>query len=265
MTENNECKSILKILHGGPLVGKGSGLLSCCNVKLYEIITYINKYHQLPSIVDSSEQFLLYKKNIEDDLTYSYFSHPNNISINIQYDKHIDFHFKYQFNIKNLDFTHILPVFKKYFTVSDEITYNVSYIEEKYHLKYNNICVLFYRGNDKITETIIKSYGDVIEKAMEIKRCHPDIQFLIQTDEIEFVEECLKHFPESIIFYDEVRMINKSLTSVDKCMPNNFYYSKLFLSIVIIMSRCKFVITGSLGNIPLFICLYRGNTDNFIF
>lgn len=260
-----ESQNTLTVLHGGRKVARRSGLFSCCCVKLYDIITYFNKFKQLPLYIDCSEQLQLYKTNSNDDITYSYFSHPDNIEMNISYTKPIDFHYHYQFSAyTKLDFDNIIPIFKKYFTVSDEVNGYINDITEKYKLHYDNICVLFYRGNDKITETKLKSYDDVIAHAKQVKKENPDIQFLFQSDEIEFVEECLKNFPDGIVFYDEVRMINKSKTSVDKCLPNNFYYSKLFLAIVVIMSKCKFVITGSLGNIPLFICLYRENVEKFI-
>ena len=38
-------------------------------------------------------------------------------------------------------------------------------MEQKYNLEYDNICVLFYRGNDKQTETYIPCYNDIIERA----------------------------------------------------------------------------------------------------
>jgi hypothetical protein len=41
-------------------------------------------------------------------------------------------------------------------------------MENKYEIDYNNICVLFYRGNDKITETKLCDYNDYLIYANKI-------------------------------------------------------------------------------------------------
>lgn len=38
-----------------------SGFFSCCSICLDKIIRFFNKYKQLPSLVDSSKQFVWYK------------------------------------------------------------------------------------------------------------------------------------------------------------------------------------------------------------
>ena len=90
-----------------------------------------------------------------------------------------------------------------------------------------------------------------------MKNENPNAQVLIQSDELEFVEAATNVFENAIIFKDETRTMKKCNNSVDKCMPNNHHYVKYFLAIVKIMSRCKHVVSGSMGNIPLFISLYR--------
>ena len=76
------------------------------------------------------------------------------------------------------------------------------------------------------------------------------------------VEAATKAFDNVIVFKDETRTMKKCNNSVDKCMPNNHYYVKYFLAIVKIVSQCKYVVSGSMGNIPMFISLYRGNANN---
>ena len=260
--KTNDKRLIIK--HGGIEVGYNSGFFSCCVVKLHDIINYFNNIKELPLEVDGSKQFHLYKKNVNDDLTHFYFKNYKDNSIEIKYDENIEFHYDYQFkNYKDLNYKQLVPFIKKYFTLSYEIEKSMILIEKKYNIDYENTCVLFYRGNDKANETKLCKYISVINSAKNLN--DKNLKFLIQSDEKEFINECLKHFPEAIILNDEIRVINKCNTSVDKCLPNNFYYSKLFLAIVVIMSKCKYVITGSLGNIPMFICLYRGNSKNFIY
>ena len=66
----------------------------------------------------------------------------------------------------------------------------------------------------------------------------------------------------SIYFKDYIRHINKCNNTVDKVFKNeNYIYSRYFLAITVIMSRCKYVVCGS-GNCSLWIMLYRKNTNN---
>jgi len=73
----------------------------------------------------------------------------------------------------------------------------------------------------------------------------------------------LKTFPEnSFYFNDEIRHINKSMRTVDKVLnTQNHIFSKYYLAITIIMSRCKYIICGS-GNCSLWIMFYRNNCNN---
>ena len=256
--------NVLTIRHGGKVVAPWSGFFSCCSVKLYDIIQYFNKNKKCPQDIDCSEQFLLYKnmENENQDITYEFFEKCDNKE-DINYEHFIKFHYHDQFKpYKSLDFESLIPFIDKYFSLSENVKTLVSELETKYNLDYENTIVLFYRGNDKKTETVLKSYEEVIEKGKSLKNENPESQVLIQSDELEFVEAATKIFEDAVIFKDETRTMKKCNNSVDKCMPNNHHYVKYFLAIVKIMSQCKHVVSGSMGNIPMFISLYRGNSNN---
>jgi hypothetical protein len=138
-------------------------------------------------------------------------------------------------------------------------------MEEKYGLvgNYDNICVLFHRGNDKQRETTLCGYDEIFSKSKEIERQNPDIRFLIQSDETDFIECFSNVYSDHIQFKDEIRHMRKCDNSVDKVFPEmNYKFSKYFLAIVIIMSKCKHVVCGS-GNISMWIAFFRGNVENF--
>jgi hypothetical protein len=138
-------------------------------------------------------------------------------------------------------------------------------MEEKYGLveNYDNICVLFHRGNDKQRETSLCAYNDIIQKSREIVEKNPGVGLLIQSDETEFIEELGAIYPDHILFKDEIRHMRKCDNTVDKVFPEtNYTFSKYFLAIVIIMSKCKHVVCGS-GNISMWIAFFRGNVENF--
>ena len=249
-----------------------AGFFSCCSIRLDDIIKFFNKYKLLPIKVDSSRQFKWYKnnenknENENNDITFDYFEYYKNVNIfpiyknNIKYDGVTD---QYK-NYKQIDYESISPFVKKYFTPSLKIKKIISNLEMKYKItEYTQICVLFYRGNDKVTETELASYNDIIDKAKIIFDINNNIKFLIQSDETEFIETIINTFPEnSFYFKDEIRHMKKQDSTVDKIFKDtNHIFSKYYLAITIIMSKCNYIICGS-GNCSIWIMLYRGNSNN---
>ena len=150
-------------------------------------------------------------------------------------------------------------------------------MEEKYNLDYNNLGVLFYRGNDKRKETPmhnqIPNYKEHIKKGLEMKQKYPGMKLIVQSDETEYITEMLKNFPDSIIFNDEIRHINNNRRgTVDKIAnfggkwdtdvgKTNYDHAFKFMAILIIMSKCKHLVLN-IGNCSLWVCFFRGNADN---
>ena len=251
---------MLKIIHG-------EGFFSCCSVILSDIILYFNQHGRLPDGVDSSDLFKMYKPIGEHrDITYDYFDHYDLHNEPIEYTGHINYDWGWQFWFyTQLALPRILPFVHKYFSPTSEILNIVSMMEQKYNLSenYDNICVLFHRGNDKKRETTLCEYTDILEKSKEIREQNPGVRFLIQSDETEFIEYMGSIYPDHIRFRDETRDIPNCDSSVDKILPeHNYKFSKYFLAIVIIMSKCCYVVCGS-GNISMWIAFFRGNLENF--
>ena len=244
-------------------IKQNSGFFSCCSIRLNRIVDYINLHLKIPDKVDSSEQFIWYKNSgNNNDITYDYFEHYENIQEDVQ--PPIRYHHGFQFhNYSNLNYKAITPVVQKYFSPSKNIIQIIDNMKKKYKLQYNNICVLFYRGNDKSKETKLCQYDEYLTYANSILEQNPNIVFLIQSDETEFIEFMTNIYPNnSFYFKDETRHVNKCNSTVDKLMRNkNNEFSKYYLAITIIMSKCKYIICGS-GNCSIWIMLYRGNNEN---
>jgi hypothetical protein len=261
---------------GSTLVTKhNAGFFSCCHMKLFDIINYFNLNKKLPDIVDSSAQFKWYKINKEIDITYEYFE--NNKTTSITYNEFINTYCQYTIYSK-INYTEIKPFINKYFSPSPLIKNIIKDIKDKYNIDYDNICVLFYRGHDKNRETLLCTYDEYIDKANIILKKHPEVKFLIQSDESEFIIKMREHFPNnSFHFKEEIRHMPKCNDSVDLWVyipsPNlinvslirraklNYIFSKYYLAITIIMSKCKYIICGS-GNCSIWIMFYRENGDN---
>lgn len=248
------------------VVHPGGGFFSNCTMRLFDLVLYFNAVKKLPIILDSSKQFDLYKSGTNmNDITGEYFS--NNLDLDVLYDHPIDFREQYQYiDYSKLNFSDLTPIINKYFSPADNIKNNIKFIENKYNIdNYQNICVLFYRGNDKATELIILiDYDDIVIKARSLYNNNNNIRFLIQSDEKEFINRMIQEFPNnSFYFKDEIRVINKTANlSVDKIDKNtNLYYSQYYLAITMIMSKCKYIVCNT-GNCSLWITLFRGNMDD---
>ena len=248
----------IKIIHN-------AGFFSCCSVRLFNIVNFINNTKQLPQNVNSSRQFKWYKNKTNEyrDITFDYFKHYSQIDEDIKINKTIMYHHEHQYKIySKINYENLVPLVKKYFSPSNEICRIINNMEQKYNIDYDNVCVLFYRGNDKITETVLCKYSEYLIFSNNILAKNPNIKFLIQSDETEFIEYIRHHFPNnSFYFNDEIRHMNKQNNTVDMVMKEmNYQYSKYYLAITILMSKCKYVICGS-GNCSIWIALYRGHSN----
>jgi hypothetical protein len=226
---------------------------------------YIEIFKKLPDTVDTSDLFNLYKRGT-GDITLEYFKNYKNIEIDYEIDYEIGAKFEnnYQFrNYKDINYTDLKPFIKKYFSVTQNIEKKIRILETKYNIDYSKICVLFYRGLDKCSETKLCSYTDMIEKARDVLKTDSDVKFLIQSDEAEFIQKMEETFPDnSICFKDEIRYIPKCMsTVVHQCRDDVLEFSKWYLAITVIMSRCKYIVCTS-GNCSIWIMLYRGGVDN---
>jgi len=240
------------------------GFFSCCSVIMTRIIEFINQNGNLPDRLDTSIMFRWYKdhSNQHRDITFDYFTHYDEITEEVI--TPIDYHWEHQFyDYTTLQYDRICPIVRKYFTPSNEVKNMIQYIEKKYNLDYDNLCVLFYRGNDKNRETKICGYDEYLHYTKRIISKKPDTVFLIQSDETEFINYFAQLYPMNhIVFKDEIRHMTKCNSTVDILYrEENFLFSKYYLAITVIMSKAKYIVCGS-GNCSIWILFYRENAKN---
>lgn len=255
-------------MHGSTFTNEGvcviqnAGFFSCCSVRLGSIIKYFNTYKKCPLFVDSSRQFKIYKES-DADVTFHYFQKYDSGTIHFEHD--IDYEDTKQFSeYKHLDFKNIHPFVSKYFSPSPIVVSRIEHLLEKYSIQLENTCALFHRGNDKSSETQICSYDEKIEQAQKILIENPNIRFLIQSDETEFIEKALATFPNNSFYMkNEIYHIpsNASLLIDYVFRENILERAENFLAVMFILSRCKHVILSS-GNCDIWITLFRGHADN---
>ena len=246
-----------------------TGFFSNTTIALFNIINYFKNNGIHPNSIDSSDSFTWYRSDTNKNIFFDFFKigdiHKLDSSLvgfnyehyrNLQFQKYVEYNLDVYFKYVNV-----------YFNLSDKVMYIYQNIIDKYNINYDNTCCLFLRGNDKATECAIPSYNKYIEKGKEIIKINPNIIFLIQSDEKEFIDEMILHFPNNIVFKDEIRVIPKDTKmTVDnhgKTPEINHTYALKFLAIVYIMSKCKYVVCNS-GNISFWILMYRQHFNNYI-
>jgi len=237
-----------------------AGFFSCCTIRLRTIIDYYNQYNILP-VVDSSSQWKHYKDD-NSDITKKFFK-DNDYIFDTPNVKFINTETEDQFSNYNLiNFDSITHFIKKYFSLSNEIELITNQIISNYNINLNNTLSVFYRGNDKIEETILPSYDEYYNTIKYRLNLNPNLKILIQSDEKEFYEFISNKFPSSIII-DEMPRFNKGNYNDINMLPigKKTYYAQLFLSIVSLISKSNHIIINS-GNVGMWITLFRGNTIN---
>lgn len=245
-----------------------SGFFSTITLILFQIIDYYKKNNKNPIDFDCSNVFSWYCPSNKNTF-HKFFKIKNRETLT---DINLKEHNKN--NAGTLQFTkyqeHNLDVYYKYvdvyFNLSEQVQNIYDFMITKYKLDHDNTCCLFLRGNDKATECNIPNYNEYIIKGKRILSQNKNIKFLIQSDEKEFIDEMKNNFPNNIVFYDEIRIINKNIAkTVDEkglTREKNYKYILNFLAIVVIMSKCKYVICNT-GNISLWILFFRKNINNF--
>ena len=249
-------------------VTHNAGFFSCCVIRLLEIVKYYNLNKKTPEIVDSSQQFQLYKSSNNIDLTPLFFRTKNDVTV---VGEDIPFTFskdEAQFSdYRQLNFAGLQPFIDKYFTPTSSIERLIDILQDKYGLtgEYSKICGVYYRGNDKIVETNCPSYDEFITKAKSFKMEHPEVTFLLQTDELEFQQRFQQEFPGTLTIA-EIQPIPK-VTNKNAVMvmnPNHrSEFACLFLAAINILSRCGYFLTTS-SNCAMWVCLYRRHAEGVI-
>lgn len=246
-----------------------AGFFSTTSLLLFQMINYMKLYSKCPDSLDFSKVFQWYRVGNNKEIFYDFFKIKDtyildNICLeNFDYESRGNIQFK-KYADCNLDV--YFKYVDVYFNLSDRTTEIYHNMVGKYKIDFDNTCSLFLRGNDKATECTIPDYEQYIEKGNELLKSNPDLKFLIQSDEKEFIDLMCNTFPNNVVFYDEIRVINKCIyRTVDnhgQTPENNHKYALNFLVIVYIMSKCKYVVCNS-GNISWWILMYRKHFDNY--
>jgi hypothetical protein len=230
-----------------------AGFFSCCSIRLFKIIEYINNNKKTPVIIDCANQFHQYKTKEQQKIDISLYFFKLNKSINIENhnitlssdNKELQFS-----NYKLINFHQIKPIIDKYFNPTDEINKKISIIEEKYNINYKKLLTVYYRSTDKSIETNIPSIETIINKISEVKKINPELQILYMTDELTSIKKIRNQFKDVII-----------IEEIEKYHHRSYEHAQWFMSSIVIMSKAHSIITTS-GNVSNWMIYYRNHSNN---
>jgi hypothetical protein len=241
-----------------------AGFFSCCSVKICKIINYFTEHTVLPSQIDGSRLFHMYKIDRNIDITHDFFTDPNDITEIIKYDKKISIdRFNFQFeNYKTVDYQSIIPFVKKYFTPSTQIVGIYRSLVTKYSINDNNCIGLYYRGTDKCSETKLDSFDSYYIKLLELVMENKNIQILIQTDTRQFIDYIKTKPLRNVIIIDENSTSSSSKgIHKEKTPAENYVDIQTLFATFLLISKCKYIICSS-GNCSIWMMYYRGHANN---
>ena len=236
------------------------GFFSCTSVKLHHILDYFNKEKKLPEVVDSSEQFMVYKpfNLVSYDITYHFFKEYDNHPID--YTKSIEYNWDNQFKeYKNLNIGELSPFIYKYFFPSNNILYIRDFLINKYSIEPDKTCAVYYRGTDKFQETELDDYDKYIDKMREVT----GLTYLVQSDDQFFIDKVLQSFNNVIIINENITSYSKIGIHDEHDGDTNYNMIHYFFATILIMAECNYLICSS-SNCSVWTVYYRGNSHNVI-
>jgi len=236
------------------------GFFSNCSLILNYIVDSFNANKKLLPI-NTDNCYSLYNPGYTKIMKHFFKEQENEISYNeiLFHHPEISFHHTHQFkSYQQLDYINLNPLIHKYFTPSNDIIALKNNLINEYCIQSNEYCAVYYRGTDKITEIELPSFETFYLKIMEIKKQHPTIKFIVQSDTKSFILYIKQKIPDIII----MEYVQDSLNGLhnDNKPENNFNIIKRFLAIILILSECKYIICG-FGNCSLWMALFRGKFD----
>jgi len=231
-----------------------AGVFSCYTIRLEAILDYYNTFKRPPDAIDSSVQFAMFKDVWARDVSDGFFRQDASVTIP-EYEhpiKSTSDEREQQFSdYSKINFADVKPFVDQFFAPSDWIAARVKDIHSQFSMLSEDFCGVLYRGTCKKLETIQPSHLEFAEKVFQFKRKHPDLKFLIQTDEPSLYATLERHLGHNACFIVPIQGASK-LATVQNYVAN-----------VIAMSRCKHLITTS-GNGEYWMRLFRGNNRNCI-
>jgi len=236
------------------VVNTGVGATSCFSTRLHDAIAYHRQHGKYPAIIDSAQQFTLFRDYTGQDVASLVFGEykPNDNLEFVSYSHDWQYCWYDEIHIKQL-----AALARMICPLSSHIgnrAYN--YARDAQDKLIERTAVL-YRGNDKALEIPRTNYEAMIEMAIESK----SEKFIVQTDEQEFFDYFKERFPDTVAF-DNIPRISKNpdgyvMTPVGQRVD----FLLNFIGALYVISECDKLILNT-GNTGIWTVLFRGHINN---
>lgn len=233
-----------------------AGFFSITSMTLLDLLRYP---HEIVKI-NASFAFADFKDSVDQDPWLEFFEPPNpsvffiggneiGFTQRLAHDRYASF-----------DLSSASIAIRKYYTPSGKVRSRVDYLCKKYEIDVENTIAVYYRGTDKSTELLPTPVESYIQKTQEILKRQPELRIFVQTDQKQIRDILLSAFGSRAFYLDDLP-VTESSTGVHKLITENkLNFAIDFLATTIIMSRCKYVVTGT-GNVSCWTVLFRGSVE----
>lgn len=237
--------------------------------------------------LDSTDGFFLYKTEkelSESSDIWSEFFNPGKSEPGFEFTGDIyplhptNLLYKADFTRKTelLNTPNMKALFKYFFTPSANITNMYKKYCANYSDDHDNICYIYYRGNDKLNkeslDVPLETYITAIENKMT-----PGTRIVVQTDVYDFYENIKKRFNNTLMFDETWVGVNSSKT-IHRAIHKDLSHSAdikdnifALLGSLYFGAQCRDIISNTSG-FSLFLQLYRclffdklGNSDDILY
>jgi hypothetical protein len=178
-------------------------------------------------------------------------------------DKQFAVTLRHHSNYKNIDYSGVTKLVKKYFNPSEECNNLVTKLESKYQINYPETIAVCFRGTDKYKEVAPSSLEEYINAVQSALNVTPNSRILIQTDSKKFRDAFVDRLGGKCFFLEELPVTDSSLAIHYQIQGDRTQFAQYILASVLIIAKCNYVITHT-GNTSYWICLYRGGCENLI-
>jgi hypothetical protein len=209
--------------------------------------------------VDASSSFGFYKKQPDENNWNSFFAEPlleKPHSASSEFGGFLLNHSRYRY----LDFERAQPLVAAFFRPAPDVVAKTWFLVEKYGVDVNRTLAVNYRGTDKGQEIRPVPLDRWIWKIRQISsRLPDDYRILVQTDQLQFRELCVKEFGNRVIYFDELP-VTSGLEPFHNIVPpeKGEELAQWLLAAVFLISQCRSVVTHT-GNVAYWTALYRGS------
>jgi hypothetical protein len=228
----------------------GGGVTSCLSLRLHDALQYYAKNKVLPTEIDCSGMFSIYRDYPNEDVSKKIFGNyePDNNLEYVGYDHGWQFAMYDEIQLDKLSklATNICPVSSYIGNMSYDMAQRIK-----------GRTAVLYRGNDKALDIPRTHYQAMIQMALDSK----STSFIVQTDENDFFSFFKERFPDTICF-NEIPRINKDPDAY--VMPTAGHRVEFCLNFVAALraiAQADKIIMNT-GNTGIWTMLFRGHTKN---